>query len=393
MGETAEAGATQGASSGALPTLNAGIDIGAIKIATQGPLSGAQAQFGSTARNGAELAVEQLAPQMGLTNVMLRAEDDVADPTTGAARASDLVTDQDVMCVVGHINSGVALAALPTYQSANLIMISPANTSPRITEEFDDTAYRVVGRDDVQGVVAADFVVDTLQAQNVFVVHDQSAYGEGLATVFQTRAQEKGATIAGFVGTAETAVFDAVLLQVQAANPDAIFFGGTYNVGGPFLRQLRDRGITAPVMGGDGMDSSTVAELAGDATQGLNYVSISGPASAYPEAAQFVEDYQSAYNASGGYPALQAYDSTRACLTAVVDAANAANGRPTREQVKAAMQELAPFQGVTGNVQFNEEGDREPAIYYVFEAVSGDPAEWPNNTVAGQLEQSPPADD
>jgi ABC-type branched-subunit amino acid transport system substrate-binding protein len=297
------------------------------------------------------------------------------------------------MCVVGHINSGVALAALPTYQSANLIMISPANTSPRITEEFDDTAYRVVGRDDVQGVVAADFVADTLQSKTAFVVHDQTAYGEGLATVFQTRAQEKGITIAGFVGTAETAVFDSVLLQVQAANPDAVFFGGTYNVGGPFLRQLRDRGITARVMGGDGMDSSTVAELAGDAAVGLNYVTISGPASSYPNAAQFAQDYQAEFDAPAAYPAFQAYDSTRACLSAVVEAANAANGRPTREQVKEAMQELAPFEGVTGDVEFNDEGDREPAIYYVFEAVSGNPDEWANNTVAGQLEQSPPADD
>jgi ABC-type branched-subunit amino acid transport system substrate-binding protein len=141
------------------------------------------------------------------------------------------------------------------------------------------------------------------------------------------------------------------------------------------------------------MDSSTVAELAGDAAIGLNYVTVSGPASSYPNAAQFVQDYQAEFNAPAGYPAFQAYDATRACLTAVVDAANAANGRPTREQVKAAMQEIAAFDGVTGNVEFNDEGDREPAIYYVFEAVSGDPAQWPTNTVAGQLEQNPPADD
>lgn len=376
----------------ALPKLNAGINIGTIKIATQGPLSGAQAQFGSTARNGAQIAVQQLGPQMGLTNVSLRAEDDQAIDTVGASRASDLATDQDVMCVVGHINSGVALAALPTYQAANLIMISPANTNPRITDQFTGTGYRVVGRDDVQGVVAADFAVDTLQPkpQTAFVVHDQTPYGEGLATVFRNRAQERGLNVVNFVGTAEKQVFDSVLLQIQAANPDVVFFGGTYDSGGPFLKQLRDRGITAKVIGGDGMDSSTVAQLAGQGAVGLNYVTVSGPASAYPNAAQFVKDYQAAYKVAAGYPAFQGYDSTRACLTAVVDAANAANGRPTRAQVKAAMAEIKPFTGVTGPVSFNKKGDRDPATYFVFEATSADPAQWVNNKVVGQKQQSPP---
>lgn len=386
--ETAEAGATEGAAGGALPTVNSGIDVGTIKIATQGPLSGPQSQFGSTARNGAQIAVEQLAPQMGL-EVELAEFDDQATEAVGTSNAASIVADQDIMCVVGHINSGVALGALPTYRDANVIMVSPSNTNPRITDDFVGTAYRVVGRDDVQGVVAADFA-QSEGLTNVYVLHDQTSYGEGLANVFQQRAQENGLTVSGFVGTQETSVFDAVLTPIQAANPDLVFFGGIYDKAGPLLQQMRSRGITARFLGGDGLDSSDLTRLGGEAAVGANYVTVSGPASAYPNAAEFVEAYQAAYNTPAGYPAFQAYDSARACLTAVVDAANAANGRPTREQVKAAMAEIEPFTGVTGPVEFNEEGDRDPAVYYIFEVVSADPARFGENTVADSIEQSPP---
>lgn len=368
-----------------------GLDLGTIKIASQSPLSGPQAQFGGNARNGAELAVQQLGEQMGFENLEFRPEDDQADPTTGAARANDLATDQDVMCVVGHVNSGVALAALPTYQDANLVMISPANTNPRITDEFDDTAYRLVGRDDVQGVVAANFAQES-GAQSVYVLHDQTPYGEGLATVFRDTAEELGLTVTGFAGTAEQNVFDSVITPIQAANPDLLFYGAIYSTAGPLIQQMRDRGLETRVLGGDGFDSSDLAQLAGEGAVGVNYVSVSGPASSYPQAAQFADDYQEAYSAAAAYPAFQAYDAATACLLAVGNAAEAAGGRPTREQVKAAMQEVTGFSGVTGDVSFDEKGDRSPATYYIFEVGSGDPAEWGNNEVVSEIEQEPPSE-
>lgn len=368
-----------------------GLDLGTIKIASQSPLSGPQAQFGGNARNGAELAIQQLGEQMGFEDLQFRPEDDQADPTTGAARANDLATDQDVMCVVGHVNSGVALAALPTYQDANLVMISPANTNPRITDEFDDTAYRLVGRDDVQGVVAANFAQES-GAQTVYVLHDQTPYGEGLATVFRDTAEELGLTVTGFAGTSETNVFDSVITPIQAANPDLLFYGAIYSTAGPLIQQMRDRGLETRVLGGDGFDSSDLTQLAGDAAVGVNYVTVSGPASAYPAGAQFAEDYEAAYNVPAAYPAFQAYDSATACLLAIGNAAVEAGGRPTREQVKAAMQEVRNFSGVTGDVTFDEKGDRSPATYYVFEVGSGDPAEWGNNEVVSEIEQEPPSE-
>ncbi len=372
-----------------LPNVS-GLNLGTVRIAYQGPLSGPQAQFGTTGLNGARLAVEQLGEEMGFQNIEIAQFDDQATESVGAANANTIAADQSIVCVVGHINSGVALAALPTYRDANLVMVSPANTNPRVTEEFDDTAYRLVGRDDVQGVVAADFVQNELNAQNVYVLHDQTAYGEGLATVFRDEMQERGINVSGFAGTQETAVFDAVLTPIQAANPDVIFFGGIYDRGGPFIQQLRERGIEAKVIGGDGLDAPDLAQLGGEAVVGTNYVTVSGPASAYQQAAQFTQDYQAANNTPAAYPAFQGYDSTKACLVAIANAATEANGTPTREQVKAAMEDLETYQGVTGQVTFDDEGDRSPATYYVFEVRSGDPANWGQNEVVGSIEAQPP---
>jgi ABC-type branched-subunit amino acid transport system substrate-binding protein len=269
-------------------------------------------------------------------------------------------------------------------------MISPANTNPRITDEFTGVAYRLVGRDDVQGVVAADFASKNLQAKTAYVLNDQTAYGEGLATVFRDQAQKDGINVVGFAGTQETSAFDAVLTPILAANPDVVFFGGIYDRAGPLLQQMRERGIQAKFLGGDGLDSSDLARLAGDAVVGANYVTVSGPASAYPEAAQFVKDYQQAYNAPAGYPAFQSYDAVKACMLGIANAAKAANGRPTRQQVQEGMKQVKSFDGVTGNVTFDEKGDRSPATYYIFEAKSADPAQWNTNEVVAQVKAEPP---
>ena len=365
------------------------LDLGTIKIASHSPLSGPQSQFGGNARNGVELAIEQLGQRMGFKDLQIRPEDDQATPDIGAGRANDLVTDQDVFCVVGHINSGVTLAALPTYQNASVPMITPSSTNPRITDEFSGTAYRLVGRDDLQGVVAADFAKQ-LGVGNVYIISDKTAYGEGLTSVFRERAEEIGLNIVGFEGTEETSAFDAVLTPILAANPDLVFFGGIYDRGGPFLKQMREKGITARFLGGDGLDASDFTRLAGDAAIGASYVTVAGPPSSYAQAQQFIDDYAAKYNVPAAYPALHAYDGARACLVAIANAALEANGRPTREQVKAAFQQLQPFVGVTGKVTFNQRGDRDPATYYVFEVKSGDPAQWGDNTVVSTLESKPP---
>lgn len=140
-----------------------------IKIATQSPLSGGQAALGVGIRNGAELGLADMGKM--LTDLGFEVElapfDDQAKPEVGAANAKNIASDPDILCVVGHLNSGVALASLPTYRDVSLAMVSPANTNPKITESGYPNAFRVVGRDDVQGAVGEEFARTEMGVKSV----------------------------------------------------------------------------------------------------------------------------------------------------------------------------------------------------------------------------------
>ncbi len=386
-GEITMAGATAVA---ALPNVSA-LNLPAIKIAMQGPLSGPQAAFGTAIRNGAQLAVEQLAPRLGL-QVELVPMDDQATDAVGAANAEEIVADQDIFCVVGHYNSSVALASLLAYKDAGLLMVSPGNTNPRVTDDFVGIAYRVIGRDDVQGVVAAEYASTTLQASSVYVLHDLTVAGQGQAEIFRRAAEARGLTIAGFVGIESTTVdFGAALAPIQAAQPDLVYFGGIYNQGGPLVRQMREQGIQARFMMPDGIDAPDFARLASEAGVGTQYTTTGGPPSQFPGAAQMAQDYQAKFGAPAPPYSPQAYDAAGVCMATIAMAAETANGKPTRQQVLDAIKELGVYRGITGEIDFNENGDPTQASYFIQEVTSADPARWSDNRIVQKLEREPPA--
>ncbi|MCS6774160.1 MAG: branched-chain amino acid ABC transporter substrate-binding protein, partial [Thermoflexales bacterium] len=184
-----------------------------IKIATQSPLSGGQAALGVGIRNGADLALNDMKKM--LTDLGFEVElapfDDQAKPEVGAANAKNIASDPDILCVVGHLNSGVALASLPTYRDVNLAMVSPANTNPKITESGYPNAFRVVGRDDVQGAVGEEFARTEMGIKSVYIIHDKTDYGQGVAEFFRQQAEKNGIKVLGFEGTEEKANFESIL--------------------------------------------------------------------------------------------------------------------------------------------------------------------------------------
>ncbi|PDW02220.1 branched-chain amino acid ABC transporter substrate-binding protein [Candidatus Viridilinea mediisalina] len=375
---------TTGADDGTAPTL-----VGTIKIASQSPLSGPQAALGTGIRNGAELGISQLAgplTQLGFS-VELAPFDDQARAEVGSANAKNIVSDGDILCVVGHLNSGVALAALPDYKNASLPMMSPANTSPDITEGGYEVAFRIVGRDDVQGTVGEAFAREELGVESVYIIHDTTAYGQGVAEFFRQAAEENGLDVRGFEGTEEKNDFSAILTPILAEDPDLIFFGGIYDQAGPLFAQARERGIMAQFLGPDGLDSPVLAELAGDAVDGMYYTSVAAPVSQFPDAAQFATDYMAAYGAAAPPFSAQAYDSAGLCIQAIAAAAEAAGDVPTREQVLEAMRNLPTYDGITGSYSFNANGDPDPATYFVLQANIAD---WNANELVSRLEISPP---
>jgi len=372
------------------PAAPAGM-TGTIKIATQSPLSGGQAALGTGIRNGADLGLAQLGKtltDMGFT-LELAPFDDQAKPEVGSANAKNIISDNDILCLVGHLNSGVALASLPDYQSASLVMVSPANTNPKITESGYPNAFRIVGRDDVQGAVGEEFARTELSIKSVYIIHDKTDYGQGVAEFFRQNAEKNGITVLGFEGTEEKSVFDSILTPIQAANPDLIYFGGIYDQAAPMFKQARDRGIKAAFLGPDGLDSPVMLEVAGDAVKGMYYTSVAAPVSQFPDAAKYAEDYQAKYNEAAPPFSAQAFDAAGICIQAIANAAKTANGKPTREQVLAAMKALEPYKGITGTYDFNDKGDPVNGTYFVLQVSSeaGNPEEvWNKNGVVKRLE-------
>lgn len=374
---------------------SAGAAEKAIKIATQSPLSGDQSVVGVDIKRGAELALEQLGgplADMGF-KVELAPFDDQANPDTGVANAKRIVADPAILAVVGHYNSGVQIPSSEVYHASGLANVSPANTNPKVTTRGYLEVNRIVGRDDVQGVVGADFAKEK-GVKRVFVVHDKTAYGQGIAEFFKQKCEENGIKVLGFEGTEEKANFDALLSPVVAGNPDMIYFGGMAFQAAVLFKQARERGYEGIFMSDDGFDSSDAAKIAGETLisgGGTYYSTVSGPASVYAGTKKFIEDFKAKYNADPQPFAAQGYDSMAICLKAIEDAAKANNNEvPSREVVAKAIRALKDFQGITGKFTFNAIGDPEKALYFVIQVKDADAAKWSMNKVVQTLEIAPP---
>ncbi len=259
---------------------------GTIKIATQSPLSGGQAALGEGIKLGAQLAVEKFKgnlEKMGY-KVELVPFDDQAKPDVGVANAKNIIADKDIMAVIGHLNSGVAIPSSEVYKEVGVVMISPANTNPVVTDRGYPNVNRVCGRDDVQGSVGAEFAHGTVKVKTAYIIHDKTQYGQSIAEFFKADSEKKGIKVLGFEGTEEKSNFDPIITPIKAKNPDVIYFGGIYDQAAPFFKQAREKGIKAKFMGPDGMDSSDLTKIAGKAVVGMYYTSAAGPASALPKA-------------------------------------------------------------------------------------------------------------
>jgi len=365
-----------------------------IKIATQSPLSGGQAVLGEGIKNGAQLALQQRAgalKQLGF-DVELVPFDDQAKPDVGVANAKNLVTDPDILLVVGHLNSGVAIPSSEVYKDSDLAMVSPANTNPVVTDRGLRVVTRVVGRDDVQGQVGAAFAAKVLKAKTAYVLHDKTAYGQGVADFFRTRAPLEQLRVLGFEGTEEKANFDPILTPIKARNPDLIYFGGIYDQAGVFFKQARAKGLKAKFLGPDGMDSTELPKIAGPAIVGMHYSTVAGPVSYYPGAAQFAKDYKAKFGKDPEPFAAQAYDAAWIGMTAIANAIKAGGGKkPTRAAVTDQMRKIRGFKGLTASYTFDTKGDPVPGVYFVIAIGSADPAKWGENKLVQKLNINPPA--
>jgi branched-chain amino acid transport system substrate-binding protein len=364
---------------------------GTVKIATQSPLSGGQAALGEGIKLGAQLAIEKFKGNLEKAGwkVELVPFDDQAKPDVGVANAKNVIADKDILVVIGHLNSGVAIPSSEVYKEVGLAMISPANTNPLVTDRGYPNVYRVCGRDDVQGVVGGEFVKGTLKAKSVYVIHDKTTYGQGVAEFFKADAEKKGIQVLGFEGTEEKSNFDPIITPIRAKNPDLIYFGGIYEQAAPFFKQAREKGVKARFMGPDGMDSSDLTKIAGKAVVGMYYTSVAGPVTVYPQAKSFAEEYKGKFKKNPEPFAAQAYDATAIAIKAL-EATTKAGKLPTREEVSAAVRKVK-HTGVTGAVEFDDKGDPKTALYFVLQVANDNPEKWGDNKEVKRLTIAAPS--
>jgi branched-chain amino acid transport system substrate-binding protein len=364
---------------------------GTIKIATQSPLSGGQAALGEGIKLGAQLAIEKFKGPLEKAGfkVELVPYDDQAKPDVGVANAKNVIADKDIMVVVGHLNSGVAIPSSEVYREANLAMISPANTSPIVTDRGYPNIFRICGRDDVQGVVGSEFAAGTLKAKSVYIIHDKTTYGQGVAEFFKADAEKKGIKVLGYEGTEEKSNFDPIITPMKARNPDLVYFGGIYEQAAPFFKQAREKGVKSKFMGPDGMDSSDLTKIAGKTVVGMHYTSVAGPVSVYPKAKQFADEYKKKFGKNPEPFAAQAYDSAVIAIKAL-EGATKGGKAPTRDAVTAAVRDVR-YDGITGTVEFDSKGDPKKALYFVLQVASDDPLKWGDNKEVKRLTIAAPA--
>jgi branched-chain amino acid transport system substrate-binding protein len=330
-----------------------------IKIAHVGPLSGPNAHMGKDNENGARMAVDELNAK-GFTiggkkvKFELLGEDDASDPKQATAVATKLV-DQKVAAVIGHLNSGTTIPASKIYSDAGIPQVSPSATNPKYTQQGFKTTFRVVANDAQLGAALGKYAVQKLGTKQIAVIDDRTAYGQGVAQEFAKGAKAAGGTIVGTQFTNDKATdFNAILTSLKGKKPDVIFFGGMDAVGGPMLRQMKQLGISAKFMGGDGICTGSLPGLAGDGL-GDDQV-VCAEAGGVDEAGKKgMDDFRAAYKKKLGidvvYNAAYAYDATMTVADAMAKAGSA--------DPKKYLPELAKIshKGVTGVIAFDAHGD------------------------------------
>lgn len=345
-------------------TKKSGNEAATIKIGAAGQLTGPEAVFGADMLNGVKLAVEEWNAKGGVLGkkVEIVPGDDQAEPRQAVAVANKLV-NEGVVGVVGHFNSSCSIPASEVYSKAGIPQISHASTNPKLTEQGFENVFRVCGRDDQQGMAAANFAVQKLKAKRVAIIHDKTTYGQGFAEEFKKGLGSAVQTVAYEGITKGEKDYSPVVTKIKAANPDLIFFGGIYTEGGLLIKQFKAVGGTAPFIGGDGIMSEELVKIGGPATEG-SYATFGPDTKESPSAKGFNENYRKKFGEPGVY-SVYAYDAANIILQSVQKV-----GSPDKKQLISAIKGI-DYNGALGHIQFDAKGDVKESPYVVWRIEGG----------------------
>lgn len=344
-----------------------------VKIGHSAPLSGAQSFAGKDNENGVRLAIEELnAKPITVAGKKIKfelvSEDDQADPKTGVTVAQKLI-DGGVKFVAGPYNSGVTMPASRAYNDAGVV-VATVSSNPSITQQGHKNLFRVAANDSQIGGKMALYAAKELKMKVVAIIDDRTAYGQGVADEFLKQAKRSGMQVVAREFTNDKATdMTSILTKLKSKNVDAIFFGGYTPQGAPLLRQMKQLGITAKVLGGDTICTPELGRIGGDAVDGNVFCAQGG--AILDKAATgpvFKAKYKKRYNQEADVYAASYYDAVMLMSTAMQK-----SGSIDPAKVGPEMSKIS-YKGVAGTYAFDEKGDMKQSPVTVFAFKNGQPA-------------------
>ena len=330
------------------------------KIGLMGALSGANASIVLPSVDGAELALKQW--DNDECDITLEKFDTEGDPAKATPVATQIAGDDTFIGVIGGAFSGETRATKSIYADAGVTMVSQSATATDLTQEDQvDVFHRLVPYDDYQGAAIANYLTDELGASKVFVVDNSEAYGEPLADrVEETLGDAMVQRDKTEVGQTD---FAPTISKMESAQPDAVFYGGYIAEAAPLLKQMRDAGIEAPFVGGDGLYGSDFGNAVGDAGEGAVVMC---PCAPIEDDSTFAADYEEEFGKAPGAYAAEGYDAMTVFLAALDD------GARTREDVEAFVDDYTG-EGLSKEIAFDENGDvpQENVSYWAYKNEGG----------------------
>ncbi len=339
----------------------AGTASAQVKFGMAGPITGPSAATGAQMKNGVDQAAADINATGGILGQKITVQygDDVSDPKQGVSVANKFAGD-GVKFVIGNYNSGVTIPSSEVYQENGILEISPASTNPTVTERKMWNIFRVCGRDDQQGKVAGAYILKHFKGKKIAVVHDKTTYGKGLADETKKAINAGGMKEVLYEGinTGEKD-YSALVSKIKQSGADLVYFGGLYTEGGLIVRQMRDQGVKAPMMGGDGITSDEFASVGGPGVEGTLMTYGPDPRNK-PEAKKVVDEFRAKKFEPEAYT-LYSYAGVQVIKQAA-EAAKSLDPKKVAEKMHSGMK----FKTVLGELSFDKKGDITKLDYVMY---------------------------
>jgi branched-chain amino acid transport system substrate-binding protein len=341
-----------------------------IKLGLVIPMAGEAGRVGQSMRQAAEMAIADWREKLG-RKVELDLGDDQFDPKQAVAVAEKLIQD-GVWGVVGHFYSSSSIPASAVYYQAGIPMVTATSTHPWLTAQGFDNVFRVSGRDDQNALSAAEFILSRLRARRIAVVSDRTEYGRTLAdTLIRTVERLAGRRI--IVAMEEIAQgdkdFSAVIARLKSARPDAVYFGGIFREGGYLVRQMRQAGLTAAFVSGDGVLDREFVKIAGEEAASGTYLTFAPDPRLLASARTFIQRFEARYGPIGPY-VLYTYDAMGVLMRAIQIAKASTNSKEDLRRVLKVMHTMV-YDGTLGRLRWDKNGDLATSPYVVYVTRKG----------------------